>query len=70
MVSKFIKYIDSIKNVETLVSLKEHLKNEVVKPMDWESRMDLYYQVQLIMKRIEQLQKQNQWKNIYKEMYG
>lgn len=70
MVSKFIKYMDSIKNVETLVSLKEHLKNEVVKPMDWESRMDLYYQVQLIMKRIEQLQKQNQWKNIYKEMYG
>lgn len=70
MVSKFIKYIDSIKNVETLVSLKEHLKNEVVKPMDWESRMDLYYQVQLIMKRIEQLQKQNQWKNTYKEMYG
>jgi hypothetical protein len=66
----FINYIDSIKNIETLMSLKKHIKDEIVKPIHWELRMDLYNQVQLIIKRIEELQKQNQWKNSCMKMYG
>ncbi|WP_161798311.1 hypothetical protein [Aneurinibacillus tyrosinisolvens] len=52
----FIKKINTMSDIGVLISLKEEIKSEVIKPMDWTERMRLYAQVDLINKHIQKLQ--------------
>jgi hypothetical protein len=55
-VESFIKKINTMSDIGGLISLKEEIKSEVIKPMDWTERMRLYAQVDLINKHIQKLQ--------------
>ena len=51
----FLEEIVATDTIGTLISLKERIKSQIIKPQHWETRMFLYKEVQLINSRIEQL---------------
>jgi hypothetical protein len=49
------EFILSVKDLNTLTSKKEQIKNQVMENITWQQRIELYRQVQLINERIEEL---------------
>jgi hypothetical protein len=55
-VEEFIKKIITINDIEVLVLLKEEIKSKIIQPTYWTERIGLYYEVQLINQRIEEIE--------------
>lgn len=53
----FHKKVGSTDDIEWLINKKKTIKSELVCDISWEVRMILYKQVQLINKRIHELEK-------------
>lgn len=53
-----ISDLNQLNKIDNLIALKEQIKNQVVSfDLTWQSRMDLYKRIQLINKRIAEIQK-------------
>ncbi|WP_047152068.1 hypothetical protein [Aneurinibacillus tyrosinisolvens] len=63
---EFIKELIAINDIEVLVLLKEEIKSKIFQPVYWTERIGLYYEVQLINERIEELKQSSQFKFSYK----
>ncbi len=53
----FIKELSTIDKIEVLVSLKEEIKSKIIQPIHWTERLELYYKVQLINERIQEIER-------------
>lgn len=58
--NSFKDEIETLRDIETLLRKKNKIKDSVVSPhLKWDSRMELYEQVQMINSRIAHLKTQN-----------
>ncbi|GED14274.1 hypothetical protein AM501_10910 [Aneurinibacillus migulanus] len=52
----FLNEINAIYDIDVLSSKKEAIKAQIIQPIHWAERIELYSQVKLINERIQQLQ--------------
>jgi hypothetical protein len=56
----FFEEIKSMNDVEVLTSFKKDIQDRITQPMHWTERMDLYTEVQLINKQIQEINNRKQ----------
>jgi len=51
-----ITELNQISDLQTLISIKEQIKDQIIQKLTWQERINLYRKIKSINERIEELQ--------------